>query len=207
VAFLDDDDRWKPEKLERQVADIGDALMSVCGKVREPGGRVDILPIDAIGPEDLKRGNVFCGGSGFFCRRSLFEQIQFDPNLKFGEDWDFLIQAAKIKPIRYQREALFYYQTPLEKPSLTNEVKRLRPEQLQVRYAAAEKNKDFLGPRFYRRRIADDTLAFIGSRRDPLPFILYSIQRAGVGATLAVMRERFSAAMGSRFRLAGESGA
>jgi glycosyltransferase involved in cell wall biosynthesis len=200
VAFLDDDDRWMPEKLERQMAEIGDALMSVCGKLRMPGERVDILPIDFIRPEDLKRGNVFCGGSGFLCKRSLFEQVQFDPKLKVGEDWDFLIQASKIQPIRYQREALFYYRTPLQAPSLTNEIKQLRPEEMQVRYDAADKNRDFLGPRLYRRRIADSTLAFIGSRRDPLRFIAYSMRRAGVAPTLAVLAERAAGAMARRLR-------
>jgi glycosyltransferase involved in cell wall biosynthesis len=196
IAFLDDDDEWKPEKLERQLAKIGDAPMSVCGKERVPGGALDVLPEQWIRPEDLKGGNIFCGGSGFFCRKSLFERVQFDPALSFGEDWDFMIQTAQIAPILYQGEALFYYNLPLAQPSLTNEVKRLRPHELERRYAAAEKNREFLGPHQYRRRIAEDTLAFVGSRRDPLAFIAHSIRRAGVAATLSVLGKRLGRRIG-----------
>jgi glycosyltransferase involved in cell wall biosynthesis len=190
VAYLDDDDEWMPEKLERQVAKIGDALMSVCGKVRLPGDLLDVLPEQWIEPDDLKRGNAFCGGSGFFCRKSLFDKVRFDTALSFGEDWDFMIQAAKIAPIFYQAEPLFWYHLPLEKPSLTNAVKRMRPQDLERRFAAAEKNKAFLGDHFYRRRIAEDALAFVTSRPDPLDFVAYSIRRAGLGATASVLSDR-----------------
>lgn len=190
VAYLDDDDEWLPEKLERQAAKIGDAQMSVCGKLRVPGNLPDTLPEQWIAPDDLKRGNAYCGGSGFFCRKSLFDKVKFDTALSFGEDWDFMIQAAKIAPIFYQAEPLFYYHLPLEKPSLTNEVKRMRPQDLERRFAAAEKNKAFLGDHFYRRRLAEDTLAFIMSRADPLDYVAYSIRRAGLGATASVLGDR-----------------
>ncbi len=203
VAYLDDDDEWKPEKLERQTARIGDALMSVCGKVRLPGDVLDVLPEQWIGPDDLKRGNAFCGGSGFFCRKSLFDQVRFDPALSFGEDWDFMIQASMIAPILYQAEPLFYYYVPLEKPSLSNAVKRMRPQDLERRSAVAEKNKLFLGQRFYRRRIAEDALAFVTSRTDPLDYIAYAIRRAGLGATASVLGERILRKFNRRV-LAGE---
>ena len=198
VAYLDDDDEWMPEKLERQAARIGSALMSVCGKLRVPGNQPDTLPEQWIAPEDLKRGNAYCGGSGFFCRKTLFDKVKFDPTLSFGEDWDFMIQAAKIAPIYYQAEPLFYYYLPLEKPSLTNAVKRMRPQDLERRFAAAEKNKAFLGEHFYRRRIAEDTLAFITSRADPLDFVAYSIRRAGLGATAWVLGDRIFRRFGAR---------
>jgi glycosyltransferase involved in cell wall biosynthesis len=198
VAYLDDDDEWMPEKLERQAAKIGDAQMSVCGKVRVPGNQPDTLPEQWIAPDDLKRGNSYCGGSGFFCRKSLFDKVKFDTALSFGEDWDFMIQAAKIAPIYYQAEPLFYYYLPLDKPSLTNAVKRMRPQDLERRFAAAEKNKAFLGDHFYRLRIAEDALAFITSRADPLDFVAYSIRRAGLGATASVLGDRIFRRLGAR---------
>lgn len=184
VAFLDDDDTWKPEKLERQLAAMGDAEMSLCGFERVPDGTTSIWPITEVRLDMLKRGNPFCPPSGFVCKRSLFEKEQFDEALRYGEDWDFLIRAAKHGPLHYAPEPLFNYQMPQQAgTSMVNEIKQLEPTKLQVRYDATDKHRAFLGEYHYKLRIATSTLAFIGSRQNRLPFIEQAIRKAGIVPT------------------------
>lgn len=181
VAFLDDDDTWKPEKLERQLAAMGDANMSLCGFERVPDGTTSIWPITEVRLDMLKRGNPFCPPSGFVCKRSLFEKEQFDEVLRYGEDWDFLIRVAKYGPLRYVPEPLYNYQMPQQSgTSMVNEIKQLEPTKLQVRYDATDKHREFLGEYSYNLRIATSTLAFIGTRRNRVPFIQQAIRKAGV---------------------------
>lgn len=185
VAFLDDDDTWKPEKLERQMAVMGGAEMSLCGFERVPDGSTSIWPIREVRLDMLKRGNPFCPPSGFICRRALFEREQFDETLRYGEDWDFLIRVAKFGPIPYAAAPLFNYQMPQQSgTSMVNEIKQLEPTQLQVRYDATDKHRAFLGEYHYKLRIATSTLAFIGSRANRGPFIRQAIRKAGVVPTV-----------------------
>jgi GalNAc5-diNAcBac-PP-undecaprenol beta-1,3-glucosyltransferase len=181
VAFLDDDDTWKPEKLERQLAAMGDANMSLCGFERVPDGTTSIWPITEVRLDMLKRGNPFCPPSGFVCKRSLFDKEQFDETLRYGEDWDFLIRVAKRGPLRYVPEPLYNYQMPQQSgTSMVNEIKQLEPTKLQVRYDATDKHREFLGEYHYNLRIATSTLAFIGTRRNRVPFIQQAIRKAGI---------------------------
>jgi len=185
VAFLDDDDTWKPNKLERQIAGMGDAHMSLCGLERIPDATFKVWDINHVHLGMLKCGNPYCPPSGFICRRSLFDTVQFDETLRYGEDWDFLIRAAGLGPIPYIAEPLFNYQMPSQSgTSMVNEIKQLEPTQLQVRYDATDKHRAFLGEYHYNLRIATSTLAFISGRRQRMKFIRHAINKAGVVPTL-----------------------
>ena len=190
VAFLDDDDTWKPEKLERQIAAMGSSRMSVCGLERVPEGTNKTWDIEYIYPQMLKRGNPFCPPSGFICTRAMFETMQFDEALRYGEDWDFLIRAARDEPIRYVAEPLLNYTMPQQAgTSMVNEIKQLQPSELQVRYDATDKHRAFLGEYHYKLRIATSTLAFVRTRRNPMQFVMHAIDRAGILATLQALSE------------------
>jgi teichuronic acid biosynthesis glycosyltransferase TuaG len=185
VAFLDDDDTWKPEKLKRQIAGMGNAHMSLCGLERVPDATNKVWHITEVRGSMLKRGNPFCPPSGFICRRSLFDTMQFDETLRYGEDWDFLIRASKIGPIPYIAEPLFNYQMPSQAgTSMVNEIKQLQPQQLQVRYDATDKHREFLGEYHYNLRIATSTLAFVSGRQKPMKYVAHAIRKAGLVPTL-----------------------
>lgn len=190
VAFLDDDDTWKPEKLERQIAAMGSAQMSVCGLERVPDGTSKVWDIEFVYPHMLKRGNPYCPPSGFICKRSMFDIMQFDEALRYGEDWDFLIRASHLAPIRYVAEPLLNYTMPSQTGvSMVNEIKQLQPQQLQVRYDATDKHRAFLGEYHYNLRIATSTLAFVRTRRNPMQFVKHAIRKAGLVPTLQALSE------------------
>jgi len=104
IAFLDDDDQWLPEKLERQVDKLEksspDTGFIYCGYrilnqeakiVREiyPKFREEIY-------KNLLRRN-FIALPTILVKREVFKKTGlFDEELKFGEDWDLFLRMAKF---------------------------------------------------------------------------------------------------------------
>jgi GalNAc5-diNAcBac-PP-undecaprenol beta-1,3-glucosyltransferase len=182
VAFLDDDDYWKPEKLERQYETIGDRPMTTCGQEFIPETAFNVQPITAITRRMISQYNAVCGPSGFFCRRDLFDTVQFDESLKYAEDWDFMLRVLDVGEIGYVAEPLLYY-THNAASSMTTSSRGRTWEEIQYRFAAADKHRAAMGEWNYRQRIAAITLAHILDRPDRMTFIRHSLRKAGLAAT------------------------
>lgn len=120
VAFLDADDSWRREKLERQVQRFA----------REPElglVHVGVRDIDADGnvlEERLNGGEgrisdellmltdrgVQGGGSGSMLRRSVFDELGgFDTRLSTSADWDLYYRVSNSFAIGFVPEALLNY--------------------------------------------------------------------------------------------------
>jgi glycosyltransferase involved in cell wall biosynthesis len=109
IAFLDSDDVWAADKLERQrdlFASRGASVGLVyCGYslIDERGHPSDrsVIPPRLRGdvlPELLVGGNLISGsGSAAVVRRSLLERAGgFDESLSFAEDWDLWLKLAEL---------------------------------------------------------------------------------------------------------------
>jgi glycosyltransferase involved in cell wall biosynthesis len=105
VCVLDDDDRWHPEKIERQLA-VFDDCDETCGVVYTGGiacrnGRA----VGTYSPREDRRGDIYPSVlvefglqpySSHMIRRSCFERVgEYDPALGCGEDWDHSIRLAR----------------------------------------------------------------------------------------------------------------
>jgi glycosyltransferase involved in cell wall biosynthesis len=104
IAFLDSDDEWLPDKLERQVACLAsappDMLMCCSGywMVRERSREVAARIPRARGSwrEALWDGCTLSPGSTAFIRRRAFDiHGLFDERLGRLEDWDWLLRYAR----------------------------------------------------------------------------------------------------------------
>jgi glycosyltransferase involved in cell wall biosynthesis len=100
IAFLDADDIWREEKLERQFAAASareSGLLAWVTGFRMTGRTVKdrraLVPAGATGVTDFANGCWFCPGSTLLVRRAAFERVgPFDESLPRLEDYDWFLR-------------------------------------------------------------------------------------------------------------------
>lgn len=107
-AFLDSDDVWLKEKLERQAELLTDEVgLVLSGLGNEQGVQHHV----ARTPEDVLLGvpTTFMGSS-FMVRREIAEKVMFTEGRTVSEDWEFgfrcstLTKMDAIGPLTYYRQ-------------------------------------------------------------------------------------------------------
>jgi glycosyltransferase involved in cell wall biosynthesis len=103
IAFLDDDDRWSPDKLRIQLgrarADDADFVYTA-GVAVDGDGRI-LYASPAVAPEELRRdirsrNLVFAGSSNVVARADLLRRLGgFDERLHHIADWDLWIRLTE----------------------------------------------------------------------------------------------------------------
>jgi len=116
IAFLDSDDEWLPEKLEKQLKLLGSS--NTLGFVS-----CNALIIDENNnrkekynsPKNknfvsLLEGNKIWSCSSVIVKKDIFERLGFfDENLNFGEDWEMWLRIAKRYNFDFVYEPLIKY--------------------------------------------------------------------------------------------------
>jgi glycosyltransferase involved in cell wall biosynthesis len=103
IAFLDDDDRWSPDKLRIQLdlarAEDADFVYTAGVAVGADGRLLYTSP--AVTPEELRRdirsrNSVFAGSSNVLARADLLRRLGgFDEGLHHIADWDLWIRLTE----------------------------------------------------------------------------------------------------------------
>ncbi|MEN6370803.1 MAG: glycosyltransferase family 2 protein [Armatimonadota bacterium] len=119
LAFLDHDDLWAPEKLEKQVHELEN----------EPGAGMVFSAVDVFGPYAhrlaidqsiippqpdfiwlINHGNFVITSSATMVRReTLLEIGLFEPRYSTCDDFDAWLKIARVSSIVYMPEALASY--------------------------------------------------------------------------------------------------
>jgi glycosyltransferase involved in cell wall biosynthesis len=118
IAFLDDDDVWLKEKIERQmaIADQSPGLGLIYCSDYAVNERLDVLYTRS--PQADHRGDVFerllirnfIFTSCVVARRDAIEKVGYmDTALHFAEDWDLWLRIAAYYPVDFAAEPLVLY--------------------------------------------------------------------------------------------------
>lgn len=109
LAFLDADDLWLPEKLERQIEllrrDPGLGLVYCRRTIIDPEGRERQEPEPELHRgmviEEIFRNNFVCFSSSVI-RRSVFEEMgRFDESIPLAIDYDLWLRVASVYRFDY----------------------------------------------------------------------------------------------------------
>ena len=121
IAFLDSDDEWLPQKLERQInalssSDLADVGIVICGT-----NEFDVDGIPQVFPAGL-RGHIYenvltfrnlghmASGSCMMIHRKVLEKgLSFDETLPAHQTWDFLLRVCRTFQVEIVRESLVNY--------------------------------------------------------------------------------------------------
>lgn len=189
IAFLDDDDRWKPNKVAQQLQQIQGFDAVICGyhlKAGEreiPGTKGDgtMFPVDR---RLLRRGQVGWGASSFFGRAERVKEIGFDEALPAGQDWDLLIRFAERYKVQYVDEPLVAIGVGAHGRISTRKANE-RLVDIENRMTVLRKHKEFLGRFWYRYHEARMLLFGIRQRPDRWKFAAYAVRRCGIVPIMA----------------------
>lgn len=190
VAFLDDDDEWHADKLEKQVRYMQRYDAVLCGAEATSGRWATFHTKPVVELSDLRRGNQF-PPSGLMARRSILIELPFDEALRLGEDWDAYIRIAKRYSIGFIEEPLLLYSDG-DHDRMTNKAYDFSVEDLERRMGTIVKHKEFLGSFWFRHHVARILLMYYPYRTNKLAQLVYTLKRCGFIAVASVLIEKVS---------------
>jgi glycosyltransferase involved in cell wall biosynthesis len=193
VAFLDDDDRWLPNKLEKQLGALRahpTAVAASCGYERVfPSRKRQLVAVPpAVGLSDLFEYNVLgstslCMGSALALRRIA----GFDTTLVAGQDLDLWVRLRQLGEIVVCSEPLVLYHVH-DGPRITNN--------MLSQYAGSRKfyfkHRHLMDPAAQRHRVAH--ASFLMSRQDErgllrrIRFLAIAMRNAKLADAIAYAR-------------------
>lgn len=193
VAFLDDDDRWLPTKLEKQLAALRGhpaAVAASCGYERVfPSRKRQVVAVPrSVKLSDLFEFNVL--GSASLCvgsAQALRSIAGFDTSLVAGQDLDLWIRLRQLGEIVVCSEPLVLYHVH-DGPRITNN--------MLSQYAGSRKfyfkHRHLMDRAIRRHRVAQ--ASFLMSRQNQrglyrrIRFLLIAMRNAKLGDAIAYAR-------------------
>lgn len=136
VAFVDADDIWLPEKLQKQLAACGEFVWSHTASVFIGGVNHGKLGSDfstvhsGFVLKELVCGNFITTSTVLVDRKAILDAGGFDLGLRSIQDWDLWIRIASKHQLGYLREAVTKYR--VHPASASRNTRKTLPNHLKV---------------------------------------------------------------------------
>lgn len=195
LAFVDDDDLWAPQKLERQRAalEATSTAWVVGGALTfSAGPRLEVVHHPSSPAETVAqlpyRNAVPGGGSNVMVTAEAFEDVgRFDPSIPSGvEDWDLWVRLARREAPSIVDEPLVAYRRHGGNASRKAAAMLAGARAIEERYRADRGGRPLDWPDLYRWLARTTLLA--GDRRVALRLLLASARRGDEGALRRFLR-------------------
>jgi len=184
IAFLDSDDEWFPEKLEKQIKifkNESNKLGAVyCGVtyIDEKSNSInkELIPPDKKGNiyEDLLYKNCVGGCSSVMVKKECFNRVGvFDEKFPVCQDLDMWIRIAKCYRFSFVKSYLVKYRIHPEQQTKNYDLMILDINRIQVKYVNELKKR----PYSYSRRyfFIGNMLCHLGRMREGQSYLLKAI--------------------------------
>jgi glycosyltransferase involved in cell wall biosynthesis len=164
IAFLDDDDEWKPEKIERQVqklhtANCREPIVSCRFIAHTKSGRyvwptrfpqlAEPISEYLLVRRGLGKNDGFVATPTILTRRSFLKQVPFRSGLKKHQDWDWVLRAKSISGVE-----LVFCEEPLAICNMVSVESTSRQPDWKFSLSWIHANRDLTTPRAYASFIA-----------------------------------------------------
>ena len=180
IAFLDDDDIWLENKIEKQakLCVNGGASCVVCSFLPSKSDKKYTGKIQKVLKSKLKKGNPYSGMSGCFIEKKLIQCIKFDNDLVCGQDWDLYVRITNENELfLFDDSPLYIYREHDE--TITHSAISQDTKQFEERLRSAEKHRHFLGTHYYKKRIAVQIVNKFCHKNNKLEWLKYLVTKVG----------------------------
>jgi glycosyltransferase involved in cell wall biosynthesis len=114
IGFLDSDDEYFPEKIEKQVAIFNsvdvDIVSCFMKRVYSNGEEINYSwVVDENALIELLKYNTYVDNNSALFKRTCFEKVKFDENCKSSQEWDLHISMAQFFKYQTVKEVLSVY--------------------------------------------------------------------------------------------------
>lgn len=184
IAFLDDDDEWLPQKLEKQLQSLSENCQaSHCGYAIKSSKQTRIEKANVITLDDLRQNNKLASTTGLLCAKSVLEETMFDSSLHRAQDWDIYIRIAMKTNFAYVTEPLYIYDDG-DHARMSNKFSTISIEDYKLRLDMLKKHRKTLTPNSYITHVAELILPSLKTRKDKAAIFKLSVEEIGLISTI-----------------------
>lgn len=198
IAFLDDDDLWHEQKIEKQIATLSESVRaSHCGYVLNSSGSKRVEKKSLITLSDLCENNKLASTTGLLCSAEILKRTRFDESLNRAQDWDLYLRIAKETDFAYVQEALYTYDDG-DHERMSNRFALLSIAEYKVKLGMLKKHKEILNKDAYEYHVAELILPSLKKRNDKFSVLKLCIEEIGIFKTLYYLNQLSFASLQKR---------
>lgn len=142
IAFIDSDDFWKKEKLEKQIEFIKKEKIFILGTlINKQKPKKDNTFIKQYGLNDMLFSNRLYTSSVIVEKQILEKYNYFNENIVYSEDYNLWLNISCDYKIYVLQEVLTYYNTEPNNEKLSQKIWKMEKGELQNYYGLYKKDK------------------------------------------------------------------